>query len=54
MRTIELTEDQVDFLKACMEFISDLPTGFEAINSYLDEDLELDAWVLSKEINSIL
>ncbi len=40
MNIIELTDLELEILEACLEVISDLPCGFEAINGYVEDNEE--------------
>ena len=49
---IELTSEEIQVIQACLDFIADGNIGFEAIEGYIDEDI--DPWEINKTITEKL
>ena len=43
MEEVQFTSDELQILRACLEFVEDSPVSFEAIDGYTDIDEE-DLW----------
>lgn len=46
---IELTSEEIQVIQACIDFIGDGNIGFEAIEGYIDEDI--DPYEIKESLN---
>lgn len=54
MNTIELTDDELAFIKACISFVKDGNIGFEAIDEWSEELIGLDLWGIADDLEGKL